>query len=617
MLTRTIAVIITGILGLSVCDERKPPEDRQVLLITAQDSDHQTCLFQKSPSGKITSVDLGSGSTFRSAAVSPGGSAVAITLQVGNQTVLRVMTPGQSSHTDLSLARSGGRVRAVSDDGASVVLQLPGGELIVQKPGADSAKPIVVKPPGRLMYAVDLSPDGSHLAFSTMKPDCSGFSKMATCPVGLYYVDLLNPPFAPQPIASGPDTASYDPQFISKDGRQLLYMSSAGDKSEACRQHFNDCTYSLRRFDMDAKKSEIVEKNAVLGRMDASGNLFFRRLKRSAERPHSFAPSSLWRRSKGKEPVQVGDGLALWLHNPSPDGGWLAYQVMQAESPSGEMLLTTARSDGKVLNQVRTGNDLRLLGWAANPLPAGKQQLRAPADTRLLDLVIEEITDEHSEKTPFAIHKLGPGLPTGRSGQQVIAVIDETAAVLDWLKKNKKGLVITRREPFCAIRLIAAALVDLTTVNFVGADLVLVGTRQAKTKPDDRAEPIARFEFPEGAGRAELIRADLPGSGQIGTLMYLNLHWKLSGPPPKGWRVFVHIEGKGTRFTADHDLFHCAPPDFKPGQIHQDNLGIEVKTARPGSYRIFVGWYRAGQRAKATSIKPTNMDRVEIGTLAL
>ena len=541
---------------------------------------------------------------------------MAISLRVGDLTVLRVLTPGKSGHTDLPLTRSGGRVRAVGDDGASVVLQLPGGELMVQKPGADSVKPIEVKPPGRLMYAVDLSPDGSHLAFSTMKPDCSGFSKMATCPVGLYYVDLLNPPFAPQPIAVGPDTASYDPQFISKDGRQLLFMSSAGDKSEACRQHFNDCTYSLRRFDIDAKKSELVETNAVMGRMDAGGNLFFRRLKRSADRPHSFAPSSLWRRSKGEEPVQVADGLALWLHKPSPNGGWLAYQVMQKESPSGEMLLTTARSNSKVLNQVRTGNDLRLLGWAANPLPAGKQQLRTPADTRLLDLVIEEMTDEHSKKTPFDIHKLGPGLPAGRAGQSPITVIDETAAVLDWIKKNKTGLVITGRDPFCDIRrTVGAPMVDLTVIDIVAANLLLVGTRQAETKYDDSAEPIARFEFPEGAGQAELIRADLPSSAQIGKLIYLNLHWRLSGPPPKGWRVFVHIESKGTRLTADHDLFRCAPPDFKPGQIHQDKLGIEVKTSLPGSYRIFVGWFRAGNRAKATSAKQNYADRVEIGIM--
>jgi len=282
------------------------------------------------------------------------------------------------------------------------------------------------------------------------------------------------------------------------------------------------------------------------------------------------------------------------------------------------MLLTTARSDGKVLNQVRTGNDLRLLGWAANPLPAGKQQLRTPAGTRLLDLVIEEMTAERNKETPFVIHGLGPGLPAVRAGQSPITVIDDTSALLDWINQNKTGLVITGRDPFCDFsRTIRAQLIYLTVVDIVAADLLLVGTRQTETKYDDSAEPIARFEFPEGAGQAELIRADLPSSAQIGKLMYLNLHWKLSGPPPEGWRIFVHIEGKGTRLTADHDLFRCAPPDFKPGQIYQDTLGIEVKTSHPGSYRIFVGWFLAGQRAKATSTKPKNMDRVEIGSLKI
>jgi hypothetical protein len=616
MLARTIVVILAGISSLSACDERKTRKDTQVLLFVAQDTDHRTSLFQKSPSGKISGIDFGPGSIFRSAAVSPGGTAVAITLSVGDQTVVRVMTPGKSGHTDLPLARSGGRIRAVNDDGASVVLQQLSGELIVQKLGGNSAKPIVVKPPGRLMYAVDLSPDGSHLAFSTMKPDCSSFSKMATCPVGLYYVDLKSPPFAPRPIAVLPNTVNYDPQFIHEDGKQLLYMSSEGDKSEACRQHVNDCTYSLRRVDFTGKKSEIVERNAVFGRMVADGNLFFRRLKQSPNRPRSFSPTTLWRRAKGGKPVQIGDGLALWLHKPSPDGGWLAYQVKVKESPSGEMLLTIARSAGEVVDQVRSGNDLRLVGWAANPLPVGKQQLRAPTSTRLIGLLIEELTRPSYKKTPFVFHGLGPGLPAGHLGQSPVMVIDETAAVLDWMKKNKTGQVITRREPFCALRqTVRVPVVDFAVVDIVGANLLLVGTRQAETKHDGNAEPFALFEFPEGVGHAELVRTDLPISGYIGKLVYISLHWRLSAPPPKGWKVFVHIEGQGKRFSADHDLISCTLSDFKPGEIHQDNLGIEVKTSRPGSYRVYAGWYRAGKRAKATGAKRDDTDRVEIGTI--
>lgn len=263
MLTRAIVVILAGISGLSACDERKTRKDTQVLLFRAQDTDYRTSLFQKRPLGKISGVDLGPGLTFRSAAVSPGGTAVAVTLAEGVKTVVRVLTPGKDGHTDWPLTRPGARVRTLSDDGATVVLELPGGELMVLRLGGDSAEPIVVRPPGRLMYGVDLSPEGSRLALSTMKSDCSSLSKRATCPVGLYYVDLKNPPFAPRPIAVLPDTVNYDPQFIREDGKQLLYMSSEGDKSEACRQHFNDCTYSLRRVDFTGKKSEILDRSRV------------------------------------------------------------------------------------------------------------------------------------------------------------------------------------------------------------------------------------------------------------------------------------------------------------------------------------------------------------------
>jgi hypothetical protein len=87
-----------------------------------------------------------------------------------------------------------------------------------------------------------------------------------------------------------------------------------------------------------------------------------------------------------------------------------------------------------------------------------------------------------------------------------------------------------------------------------------------------------------------------------------------------GWKMFVHFDGPGQRFIADHVPVEGALPfsDFKPGQFIADRQTVVVPASAPaGEYGIWVGLFSGRKRAPVNSAGEGEVenDRLRIGAL--
>lgn len=122
--------------------------------------------------------------------------------------------------------------------------------------------------------------------------------------------------------------------------------------------------------------------------------------------------------------------------------------------------------------------------------------------------------------------------------------------------------------------------------------------------------------------RVELIGydLDLPRDGSVGAGQRFGItwYWRVAGKPPTGYKVFVHIEGRGFRLNGDHEPVAGRYPTalWDRGDILVDAQELLVPANYPpDDYRIYVGWFKGGRRLEVTSGENDGEDRAAVGTL--
>ena len=79
----------------------------------------------------------------------------------------------------------------------------------------------------------------------------------------------------------------------------------------------------------------------------------------------------------------------------------------------------------------------------------------------------------------------------------------------------------------------------------------------------------------------------------------LELVYRVVGPFVDEWDTFVHIDGAGRRFNADHETLRGEYPMrwWSKGDIIVDEHAITLDpNFTPGDYRLYFGMYRAQRR---------------------
>lgn len=126
----------------------------------------------------------------------------------------------------------------------------------------------------------------------------------------------------------------------------------------------------------------------------------------------------------------------------------------------------------------------------------------------------------------------------------------------------------------------------------------------------------------------QLVGMQVPKKVARGEKFTMTLVWKVIAPVSGGWKIFVHIDGGGSRIIGDHDPIRgrCATNFWKVGDYVIDTFQVEAGNASfpTQAYDIWVGFFTGSNpnwRNMPVSGAPEGMkdgnNRVKVGQLRL
>jgi 4-amino-4-deoxy-L-arabinose transferase-like glycosyltransferase len=115
---------------------------------------------------------------------------------------------------------------------------------------------------------------------------------------------------------------------------------------------------------------------------------------------------------------------------------------------------------------------------------------------------------------------------------------------------------------------------------------------------------------------------DLPHDGYVGAGESFKLRWYFRAltAGPAGYRLFVHVDGRGQRIHGDHDPLDGKYPVrlWDPGDVIVDEQKLDVPSSYgAGDYTIYMGFYSGETRLAIESGPNDGQNRVVAGVLRI
>jgi hypothetical protein len=139
--------------------------------------------------------------------------------------------------------------------------------------------------------------------------------------------------------------------------------------------------------------------------------------------------------------------------------------------------------------------------------------------------------------------------------------------------------------------------------------------------------PPAKIQHPASVKfekRIELLGydLDLPHDGYVGAGESFKLRWyfRAISSGPAGYRIFVHIDGRGQRIHGDHDPLDGKYPVrlWDPGDVIVDEQKLDVPASYGrGDYTIYIGFYSGESRLSVESGASDGSNRAVAGVLRI
>jgi arylsulfatase A-like enzyme len=112
-----------------------------------------------------------------------------------------------------------------------------------------------------------------------------------------------------------------------------------------------------------------------------------------------------------------------------------------------------------------------------------------------------------------------------------------------------------------------------------------------------------------------------PAAPRPGTTLEITTHFSVKRRPEPGWRLFFHLEGPGGFRNLDHVPVEGLMPleRWRMGQHIRDRQSVLIPPgSAPGSYTLYIGAFRAGQRLKVTPPEASDgKDRLRLVTFTV
>lgn len=139
--------------------------------------------------------------------------------------------------------------------------------------------------------------------------------------------------------------------------------------------------------------------------------------------------------------------------------------------------------------------------------------------------------------------------------------------------------------------------------------------------------PPAKIQHPVSANFEKKIELlgydlDLPHDGYVGAGESFKLKWyfRALSHIPAGYRIFVHVDGRGQRIHGDHDPLDGKYPVklWDPGDVIVDEQKLDVPSSYgSGDYTIYIGFYSGETRLSVESGPNDGSNRVVAGVLRI
>jgi hypothetical protein len=122
-------------------------------------------------------------------------------------------------------------------------------------------------------------------------------------------------------------------------------------------------------------------------------------------------------------------------------------------------------------------------------------------------------------------------------------------------------------------------------------------------------------------GKVELIGYDLPSIVSKGEDIKLRLYFKVLSPINGAWKVFVHLDGAGSRINGDHVPLEGRFPTqyWVPGYFITDEHIIhpDRSVEQEGYHQLFMGLWMGADRMKIVTGDKDNENRARLGGLTV
>ncbi|MGB5810529.1 MAG: glycosyltransferase family 39 protein [Polyangiales bacterium] len=201
-------------------------------------------------------------------------------------------------------------------------------------------------------------------------------------------------------------------------------------------------------------------------------------------------------------------------------------------------------------------------------------------------------------------------LETG--GQRWVLLPEEELALVNREYRNKTGrhLFVANADNARILLVAAQPVADLPNENTIAAQV------------RDERPAIPHAIEANFADRISLLgySLDLPDGATVGAGQRFEItwYWEATGSPPRGYEVFVHVDGYGRRINGDHVPIEGSYP-FKywmEGDVVVDPQTLRVPANFPsGDYPIYVGLFKGETRLEVTTGDHDGSNRVHAGNL--
>ncbi len=402
---------------------------------------------------------------------------------------------------------------------------------------------------------------------------------------------------------------SYNPRFVpGTQGNEIYFHSPVPDEKCRGRPLWGCGVEDLYRVGFDGSGRTLVRRHTWVPRFSPDGKW--------------VAVSSPWDEGAllvgqpGGSLEQIANG-ARYALQWSADSKWIAYQATDG-------LARVIERDGSGSANAGEG---RPVGWLAAAIPAGQVVPPTPTEADHAMEALRRLNAHRQGNEPVGLLDI-PAVVADEASPYTPERFARSHELVEFVKREERVLALLRLRDLCSFhRECETRGIGYAVLEDPRAPFLLVTNHAATTETD--TNPMPRFmtkDRPESLGTpisatlgdaVDVVGVEMPASVRSGETFRMTIHYHVQKRIEGDWKTFVHFDGAGLRFQADHRSL-CRNFYWPEGAWIADSFEVNAAEVA-GTYTAFAGFFAndggAWKRMPVTAGANDSTDRVPLGKI--